>query len=100
MPLSLSDFPEEVQVAFFIFNLLSDRYAGMDGVYIGKDWGDCEYLLKIYDIESPKETIFFMKLYESLLVRNLADKAKRESEAAQKRASSGAGKSYTHSVKG
>jgi hypothetical protein len=38
MPLEASAFPYEVQVAFFMFDLLSDRWDGMSGTYLGKDW--------------------------------------------------------------
>ena len=38
MPLEPSGFPEEVQVAFFMFSCLSDNWDGMSGSYLGKNW--------------------------------------------------------------
>ena len=68
MPLELSDFPEEVQVAFFIFGLLPDHYEGMSGTYMGKYWDGLEHYFKIYEIENAKETLYFMKMYEGILI--------------------------------
>ena len=102
MPLELSDFPEEVQVAFFIFGLLPDHYEGMSGTYMGKYWEGLEHYFKIYEIENPKETLYFMKMYESVVVSHQADKAEKKRKAEERRAqASGAGgKTYTHNVKG
>ena len=48
MPLEASAFPSEVQVAFFMFDLLSDRWDGMSGMYLGKDWSSAQFLFKLY----------------------------------------------------
>ena len=50
MPLEISSFPDEVQVAFFMFDLLSDNWDGMSGTYLGKDWSQCTQLFEIYNI--------------------------------------------------
>tara|TARA_B100000424_G_scaffold36687_1_gene24878 strand:- start:16498 stop:16842 length:345 start_codon:yes stop_codon:yes gene_type:complete len=101
MPLEPSAFPEEVQVAFFIYGLLSDRWDGMSGTYLGKDWNSLEYIFKLYNIDNPKEVFFFLKLYESIIVSNRAEETekKRKLEERKKR-SSGGGKQYTHKVSG
>tara|TARA_B100001250_G_scaffold15210_1_gene13292 strand:- start:10627 stop:10926 length:300 start_codon:yes stop_codon:yes gene_type:complete len=99
MPLDISDFPSEVQVAFFMFNLLSDNWDGMTGTYMGKDWAQCTQLFEIYSIEDPTTTIYFMKMYESLLVGARIAEQKRKSDA-QKRKSEQAGKKYTHNIRG
>ena len=54
MPLDTSDFPEDVQVAFFVFNMLSDVWDGMSGSYMGKNWADTDLIFKIYEIENQK----------------------------------------------
>ena len=99
MPLEPSDFPEEVQVAFFMFSLLPDRWEGMSGTYMGKYWDGIEYFFKLYEIENTKEIFYFMKLYERELVSYKADKAEKKRKAEQSKAKSG-GKNYTHNVKG
>lgn len=99
MPLETSVFPEEVQAAFFIFDFLPDRWDGMSGTYLGKDWSFASYLLDLYEVEDPKITVYFMKSYEILLVNDKAEKAEQK-RAAEERKSQSGGKKYTHNVKG
>jgi len=98
MPLSLSDFPEEVQVAFFVFSFLPDHWEGMSGTYMGKHWNGVEYIFELYEIENPKVVLYFMKLYENILVNYRAEEAERKRKADERK--SGGGKNYTHNVKG
>ena len=85
MPLEASAFPYEVQVAFFMFDLLSDRWDGMSGTYLGKDWGSADFLFKTYNFDvHKKDVIYYAKLYENLVI-----KAKMEQQKAkEKRAKS------------
>ena len=101
MPLTESDFPAEVQVAFFMFNLLSDNWEGMSGSYMGKDWSHCSQLFQIYGIEDQKTTIYLMKLYERILMNYRAEEAeKRRKQQERKAKSGGSRKKYTHNVTG
>ena len=101
MPLELSDFPEEVQVAFFMFSLLPDHWEGMSGMYMGKYWDGIEYFFRVWEVEDTKTTLYLMKLYESKLVAFRAEQAERKREAEKRKAKSGGGgKNYTHNVKG
>ena len=99
MPLNPSDFPEEVQVAFFMFSLLPEHWEGMSGTYMGKYWDGIEYFFKLYEVDDRKTILYIMKIYESKLVNYRAEQAdlKRKNEA--RKAKSG-GKNYTHNVKG
>ena len=45
MPLEPSEFPEEVQVAFFIYEFLEDHWEGMSGTYLGKHWNNLNIYL-------------------------------------------------------
>lgn len=100
MPLTYSDFPEEVQVAFFMFSLLPDYWEGMSGTYMGKHWNGIEYFLNLYEVESPKTVIYFMKVYEQILVEHRAKEADKKRKAEERKAKTGGGKQYTHNVKG
>lgn len=101
MPLELSDFPEEVQVAFFIFSLLPDHWEGMSGSYLGKYWDGLDYYFKIYGIKEPKVILYIMKMYEGEIVSYRAEKAEERRKAEERKAkSSGGGKSFAHNVKG
>ena len=99
MPLELSEFPEEVQVAFFMFSLLPDHYEGMSGVYMGKYWDGIEYFFSLYGIVDPKTVFYIMKMYEGIIVSHKAEKAEQNRKAEERKAKSG-GKSYAHNVKG
>ena len=102
MPLSQSEFPIEVQVAFFVFDLLSDVWEGMSGTYMGKDWGHCSQLFYIWDVDDQKTTMYFMKVYERQLVNYRADRAdaERDADKRRKKSSGGEGKHYTHNIQG
>lgn len=65
MPPSLSEAPEEIQVAFFIYSALPDRYDSMAGVYQGKDLAPLESLYKIYDVTNQEVvTTFLLKIQQ------------------------------------
>lgn len=101
MPLDSSSFPEEVQVAFFIFSLLSDYWEGMSGTYLGKHWSGLEYIFDLYNIDNPKIIFFFMKMYEGVLIQHRAEQSDKKRKADERKAkSAGGGKSYTHNVRG
>lgn len=101
MPLDPSDFPEEVQVAFFIFSFLTDRWEGMSGTYMGKNWDSIEYIMSLYEIQDPRIVFRFMKMYEIELVNYRAQEAEKRRKAEERKAkSAGGGKTYTHNVKG
>jgi len=99
MPLDSSAFPEDVQVAFFMFTLLSDKWEGTSGSYMGKDWAHCPHIFEVYGIEDPQTTMYFMKMYEMLLVNHRAA-AQEERRKQSERKSQQGGKTYTHNVRG
>lgn len=101
MPLDSADFPAEVQVAFFMFSMLSDNWEGMSGTYMGKDWSSIDYMFKLHKIENPSIIFYFMKLYENILVDYRAKEADKKRKAEERKAkSAGGGKNYTHNVRG
>jgi hypothetical protein len=99
MPLDRSEFPEEVQVAFFISDQISDNWDGMSGSYLGKNWLQADQLFKLYDIPNPTEILYFMQLYDAYLMKKRFEDAERKRSAREKKHSAG-GKTYTHNVKG
>ncbi len=93
------DFPSEVQVAFFMYDLLSEVWEGMSGTYMGKDWSHCNQLFELWEIEDPKIVMYFMKLLERTVMQKRGEDSERKRKADERRAKSG-GKNYTHNVKG
>lgn len=100
MPLTLEDFPPEVQVAFFIFSFLEDNWEGMSGSYLGKKWGNIEYLFNLHEVEDPKVILYIMKMYEGEIVAHRSKQAEKKRKAAERKASASGGKKYTHNVQG
>jgi len=99
MPLDASAFPVEVQVAFFVFSLLSDNWDGASGTYLGKNWSQCPQIFDLYNIEDRKDTLFFMKLYEATLVKHRMEKQEEKRKQSERKSQTG-GKNYTHNVRG
>ena len=101
MPLEVSEFPEDVQVAFFMHDLLSDKWDGMSGHYLGKDWTQCQHLFELYDIEKRDRVnmLYFMKMYEAQLEKTKAEENERKRKADERKQQT-AGKKYTHNVRG
>ena len=99
MPLDVSAFPVEVQVAFFMFSLLSDNWDGMSGTYLGKDWSQCYQLFELYDIEDRSVILSFMKMYEITLVNYRLEQQEEKRKQSERKSQAG-GKTYTHNVQG
>ena len=89
MPLAPSDFPEEVQVAFFMFSLLPDHWEGMSGTYMGKYWDGIDYFFKLYEVDDVKTIIYIMKMYEAKIVNYRAEKAEAKRKQEQRKSKSG-----------
>ena len=71
----------------------------MSGSYLGKRYGNVEYLFKLYNVQEPRIVLHFIKMYESILVSYRSDKAEQKRKQAERKAS-GSGKNFTHNVKG
>lgn len=106
MPLELSVFPEEVQVAFFMFSLLPDKWDTNVGHYFGKEWGTIEFLFDNYDFyinytsKERTEILYFMKMYERTLVSYRAEEAEKKRKAEERRQAAKSGPQYAHNIKG
>ena len=100
MPLEVSDFPEEVQEAFFMYSFLEDNWDGMSGSYMGKVWSSLDTYLRIYPVSNESVVVFFMKQIEYLIVRYRAEESNKKRKASEKRSAGGEGKNYTHNVRG
>lgn len=71
-----------------MFQLLSDRWDNMNGVYLGKDYSSLSLLLDEWEVENRKEVIFFLKHYESFVIeyRNKKLDKQRKSEERKNKA--------------
>ena len=91
MPLEQADFPVEVQLAFFMHSLLPDRWEGMSGSYLGKDWAAIGALLEIHNVEDRKEVIYFLKYIDLYNTNQMNDKLEKRRKADERRESNKSG---------
>lgn len=86
MPPDDSMFPLEVQQAFYVHIMLPDRWDGMSGSYMGKDWSALGDILEIMEIEDKKTVCFFLKHVENANMININEELKRKRDADKRRA--------------
>ena len=86
MPLEAAAFPYEVQVAFFVFDLLPDKWDAMSGMYLGKDWSSANFLIRTYNIEDLPIVVYFAKVYENIIVSHRSEELARKQKQAQQSA--------------
>lgn len=99
MPPTLEDYPLEVQVAFLLHDLLPDRWDGMNGTYMGKDFSALGTLLDTWEVTNRKDCIFWIKHIEARNTNKTNKEIERRRKAQENRAKSG-NKSPGISVKG
>ena len=82
-----------------MYDLLSDVWEGMSGTYMGKDWSHSTQLFELWEVENPKIVMYFMKVYERIVMQDRSERAEQKRKADERKSKSG-GKNYTHNVKG
>lgn len=101
MPIDSSEFPPEVQQAFFVLSMLSDAWDGMSGAYLGKNWTDIQFIFDTYKIEDRHVILYFAKMYERLLIQYRAEEAEKRRKAEERKSKAGGGgKNFAHNVRG
>jgi len=85
MPPSMDSFPIEVQEAFFLHRMLSDRWDGASGYYMGKDFTAISTYLDVYNISDPTQTLYFLKHIEYEHSSMLNEKVKQQQEAEKRK---------------
>ena len=83
-PLEIYHFPLEVQEAFAIHSLLPDRWEGMSGTYMGKDWSALDTMLDIFDIEHKRDVVIFLKHIEHNNSQKINKEAEKKRKASEK----------------
>ncbi len=64
MPKDPGFLPFEVQTALLVFNILPDKFEGMSGTWMGKDFSALEAIMNIYDIDNRKEVFEYVLLIQ------------------------------------
>tara|TARA_B100001094_G_C17774374_1_gene596616 strand:+ start:148 stop:474 length:327 start_codon:yes stop_codon:yes gene_type:complete len=87
-PLEIYHFPFEVQQAIFIHNLMPDRWDGMNGTYLGKDWSPLQLLFNVFEVENPKDLIIYLKFVEHYSTKRINNEAEKERKARERKTTS------------
>ena len=66
--------------------MLPDRWDGMSGSYMGKDWSALETLLKVQGVEDKKTVCYFLKNIEGHHTMSINAELKRKQDAQKRRA--------------
>ena len=85
MPIDDRDFPYEVQLAFFIHSLMPDRWEGMSGSYLGKDWGALGALYDIHNIEDKRTVTFFLKNVDILVTNQINKEVEKQHKQTERK---------------
>ena len=64
MPMDKGNYPYEVQLAMSIHEVLPDRWDGMSGSYLGKDWSSVGTYLDAYETEDKPTVLLFIKILD------------------------------------
>jgi hypothetical protein len=76
-----------VQYALILLNVLPDKWEGMSGSWMGKDYSGLSAIMDIYEIEDRREVFELLKVAEDELGKHYRQKQKeQESLAKAKRA--------------
>jgi len=83
VPLGIEDFPVEIQEVLYIYGALSDRYAGMSGTYLGKDFNLLPLLFSMYNIDCPstqREYFTFIRLCDNIFTKMIREKEEQKNK--------------------
>jgi hypothetical protein len=69
--------------------MMPDRWDGMSGFYLGKDWSSLTVLFDTYEIEDKQTILFFVKVIEGEHSSVINEEVKRKQDARQRQAKSG-----------
>ena len=75
-PLSLGDFPDDIQLAFDLYHKIPDRWEFNSGTYLGKDLGSIAGIMEILEIEDRRTALNFVLMIDSSRQEYLTNKKK------------------------
>ena len=81
IPVDPSTLPIESQQALVLLNALPDKWEGMNGVWLGKDYAGLADIMSIYQIEDNKLEVFeLLKVCEAQLGKYYEQKRKEQEQ--------------------
>ena len=89
IPIDPASLPLESQQALVLLNALPDKWEGMNGVWLGKDYSGLFDIMNIYRIDNKLEVFELLKICESELGKYYAQKRKEQEQISKSKASKG-----------
>ena len=87
MPVDASFLEPNAQYALILLNVLPDKWEGMSGSWMGKDYSGLAAILDIYEIEDRRDVFELLQIAEEELGKHYRQKQKeQESLSKAKRA--------------
>lgn len=83
IPVDPASFDLEVQQALVLLNTLPDKWEGMSGTWMGKDYSGLSAILDIYEVGDRRQVFELLQIAEAELGKFYAQKQK-EQEAMSK----------------
>jgi len=80
IPKDPSTFSLEAQQALVMINALPDKWEGMNGLWLGKDYGGLIDIMNIYGIDQQREVFELLKVCEDELGKYYAQKRKEQEQ--------------------
>lgn len=78
MPKDPSTLSFEIQQALLLLNVLPDKWEGMSGTWLGKDYAGLDAILRIYEIDKPRDVFDLLQVAEKELGDYYAHKQKEK----------------------
>lgn len=96
MPWELDDFCLEIQHAVELFQFLPDKYAGSDGLFVGKDFSSLTDIMTLVGIPKVKKyrkvVLDFLMVYINHSVKSRLEEFRRKRKQAENKAKRSRGK--------
>lgn len=66
IPVEFDELPVQVQRALEMYSYLADRWEGMSGTYMGKDYSIVFNLFNVYDIDNTAEQQLMLRIMATI----------------------------------
>ena len=80
IPKDPSTFSLEAQQALIMLNVLPDKWEGMSGTWLGKEYAGLLDIMELYQIENKKEVFELLKVCEDELGKFYTEKRKQQEQ--------------------
>lgn len=80
IPKDPSAFSLEAQQALIMLNVLPDKWEGMSGTWLGKEYAGLLDIMELYQIEDKKQVFELLKVCEDELGKFYAEKRKQQEQ--------------------